>query len=564
MYAELAEVRAQLCEPGQPFEIEEVTVNGVQVKAWRNAAASLREVWLQAGGHGDADYLVYEDERLTYSQAQDRVARIARWMTDNGIAQHDRVAIALRNYPEWMLCYWASVSIGAVVVGINAWWVPEELAYALQDSAPRLLFADGERLQRFAGIKDSMPDMLAVGVRCDDSLGDVARPFSEVLKAEPELPEVTIHPDDDACIFYTSGTTGHPKGAQLTHRGCTNNILSAVYSNLTQQLALAKAGKTADNAAPGGKMNVLLTTPLFHVTANNVIAHTHTLLGNKLVHMYKWDAGEALRLIEREKINMLSGVPVMARELLAHPDYASTDTSSLAALGGGGAAVQPDLVEKIESRSAATAVSAFGMTEVCGLATGIIGAYFNDRPASVGPVLPIFDVRCVDADGRVVGVGETGEVQLKGAQVIKGYINRPDATADTIVHGWLHTGDIGYLDEDGFLYIVDRIKDMVLRGGENIYCAEVESVLFKHEDIAEVAVFSVPDDTLGEEVGAAIYPRDGARLDASALRAYCREHLAAYKIPRYLWVLDNPLPRNASGKFLKRSLQDTLNPEAAA
>ena len=561
MYAELAEVRAQLCAEGQPFEIEEVTVNGLQLKAWRNAAGSLREIWQQAGGHGDADYLVYEGERFTYTQAQEITARIACWMTENGIQQHDRVAIAMRNYPEWMLSYWACVSIGAVAVGVNAWWVPEELAYALNDAAPRLLIADAERLQRYAQVKDEVPAMQVVAVRCDEPLPDFAVPYSEVLKAAAELPEVSIHPDDDACIFYTSGTTGHPKGAQLTHRGCTNNIMSTLYSNLTQQLALAKA-KNSDSA-PSGKMNVLLTTPLFHVTANNVIAQTNTLLGNKLVHMYKWDAGEALKLVEREKISMLSGVPVMARELLAHPDYASTDTSSLLSLGGGGAAVQPDLVEKIEAGGAAKAVSAFGMTEVCGLATGIIGDFFRDRPASVGPVLPIFDVRCVDPSGKALATGEAGEIQLKGAQVIKGYINRPEATAETIVDGWLHTGDIGYLDADGFLYIVDRIKDMVLRGGENIYCAEVEAVLFRHPDIAEVAVFSVPDEVLGEEVGAAIFPRDGASVEANALREYCREHLAAYKVPRYIWTLEEPLPRNASGKFLKRNLQDTLDPQSA-
>src|SRR6056297_207764 len=561
MYAELAEVRAQLCAEGQPFEIEQVSVNGVSVKAWRNAAASLREIWQQAGGHGDADYLVYEDERITYAQAQDITARIARWMADNGIQQGDRVAIAMRNYPEWLLCYWACVSIGAVVVGVNAWWVPEELAYALKDAAPRLMFADAERLERYTAVKAEVPAMQVVAVRCDASTQDSAVPFSEVLKAPPELPDVSIHPDDDACIFYTSGTTGHPKGAQLTHRGCTNNILSAIYSNLTQQLALAKAA--GSEGTPGTRMCVLLTTPLFHVTANNVIAHTATLLGNKLVHMYRWDAGKALKLIEREKITSLSGVPVMARELLAHPDYEKTDTSSLTSLGGGGAAVQPDLVEKIASGSSATAVSAFGMTEVCGLATGIVGKFFADRPDSVGPVLPVFDVRCMDATGNEVAAGELGEIQLKGAQVIKGYINRPEATAETIVDGWLRTGDIGYLDGDGFLYIVDRIKDMVLRGGENVYCAEVEAALFKHPDVAEVAVFAVPDDKLGEEVGAALFPREGATINADALRAYCREHLAAYKIPRYMWILDEPLPRNASGKFLKRSLRDTLQLEAA-
>jgi long-chain acyl-CoA synthetase len=279
--------------------------------------------------------------------------------------------------------------------------------------------------------------------------------------------------------------------------------------------------------------------------------------------MYKWDAGKALKLVASEKITALSGVPVMAREILSHPDFDSTDTSSLKSLGGGGAPVQPDLVEKIGSKSTAAPAQGFGMTETCGLATGALGPFLLDRPGSVGPVIPVFEVRIVDNEGQDLPEGERGEVLLKSAQIIKGYLNRPDATAETIVDGWLHTGDIGYLDGDGFLYIVDRAKDMVLRGGENIASGEVETILFQHPDVAEAAVFSVPDDALGEEVGAAIYRAKGAAVTGKELRDFSREHLSAYKIPRYIWMLDAPLPRNASGKFLKKDLQATLQPEQA-
>lgn len=559
MYSELAQVRAELTGPGAPFEIEEVEVGGIAVKAWKGAAPSLRDVWLQTAGHGDNDYLVYEDERWTYAEAHEEVARIANWLAAQGVGRHDRVAIAMRNYPEYMLCYWAILSLGAVVVGVNAWWVPEELAYGLKDSAPKLMICDRERLERYAQVRDELPDMKIAAVRCEE-VPDFAVPWSEVLQAPAEMPDASIDPDDDACIFYTSGTTGHPKGAQLTHRGCTNNIMSAIFSNLSIMLAAGKL-QAAEGAAPPAAPSVsavLLTTPLFHVTANNVIAQTNTMLGNKLVHMYKWDAGEAIKLIERERISSLSGVPVMAREVLSHPDYEKADTSSLAAVGGGGAAVQPDLVDKISGKSAASPVSAFGMTEVCGLATGIGGPYFQDKPESVGPVLPTLDVKCVDSEGNTLPAGERGEVLLKGAQVIKGYLNRPDATAETIVDGWLHTGDIGYLDEDGFLFIVDRIKDMVLRGGENIYCAEVEAVLFKYPGVTEAVVFGVPDELMGEEVGAAIYSEAGD-IDVDALRSYCREHLAAYKVPRFVWLVQEPLPRNASGKFLKKELRTSLD-----
>jgi len=562
MYAELARVRAELCAEGQLFEVEEIDVRGVRVRAWKHAAPSLRDFWLQTAGHGDATYLVYEDERWTYAEAHDMVSRVARWLADNGVQPGDRVAIAMRNYPEWMLCYWAIVSAGAVAVGVNAWWVPEELAYGLNDCAPTVIFCDRERLQRFAEIRDEVPPMQVVGVRCDDTLPEYALPWSAVLETPAEMPEAAIDPDDDACIFYTSGTTGRPKGAELTHRGCTNNILTSLFSNLSQLQALAAAAGKEMNG--GGTQSVLLTTPLFHVTANNVIAQTNTLLGGKLVFMYKWNAGEALKLVERERITALSGVPVMSREILSHPDFDSTDTSSLRSLGGGGAPVQPDLVKKIDSKAKVAPAQGYGMTETCGLATGAIGPFLLERPGSCGPAAPIFELRIVNEAGEDVPEGERGEVLMRSAQIIKGYLNRPDATAETIVDGWLHTGDIGYLDSDGFLYLVDRAKDMVLRGGENIACSEVETVLFHHPAVAEAAVFSVPDEAMGEEVGAAVFPAAGARITPGELREFSREHLAAYKIPRYIWIVDTPLPRNASGKFLKKDLQASLRPDQAA
>ncbi|MCP4842328.1 MAG: acyl--CoA ligase, partial [Halieaceae bacterium] len=390
----------------------------------------------------------------------------------------DRVAIAMRNYPEWLLSYWAIVSVGAVAVGVNAWWVPEELAYGFNDSAPVVLICDRERLQRYKEIRNTCPPMTVVGVRCDDILTEDEVPWSVVLQSAADMPHVDIDTDTDACVFYTSGTTGRPKGAQLTHRGCTNNIMSSLFGNLSQIQALSSMeGK---EFGTGGNQSVLLTTPLFHVTANNVIAHTNSMLGGKLVFMYKWDAGEALKLVEREQITALSGVPVMSRELLSHPDFDSTDTSSLKSLGGGGAPVHPDLVEKIGSKAKVAPAQGFGMTETCGLATGAFGPYLQDRPGSVGPAMPVFEIRIVDTDDQDVPCRERGEVLLRSAQIISGYLNRPEATAETIVNGWLHTGDIGYLDEDDFLYIVDRAKDMVLRGGENIASGEVESVLYRY------------------------------------------------------------------------------------
>ena len=560
MYKELEDTIAAMTAPGQMFEIAEVEVAGLKLKAWANAPGSLRDVWALAAAHGDKDYLVYRDERWTYDQAIDEVNRIANWLSANGVGQHDRVAIAMRNYPEWMLCYWATVCMGAVVVGVNAWWVADELKYGLDDSRPKVLICDRERLESFAEIRDEFADMTVVALRVDD-VPPWARPWSEVLAAEPKMPDVAVAPDDDACIFYTSGTTGFPKGAQLTHRGCTNNLMSLGFVNTAQAAAYAAATGSEPQDSLGGarQMSAIVSTPLFHVTANNCLAQTATVTGGKLVHMYKWDAGEALRIIEEEKVTTFTGVPVMSREMVSHPDFARRDTSSLAALGGGGSAVQPDLVDKIERQGKGARPSqGYGMTEVCGIISASAGDYLVDKPDSAGLVMPIYDVKCVDEAGKTVPLGETGEICVKGAQVIKGYLNRPEATAETIVDGWLHTGDVGYLDEHNFVHIVDRAKDMVLRGGENVYSSEVETAIYKHEAVAECAVFAVPDERLGEEVGAAIFPAQGAQPTAEDIREFCGSRLAAYKIPRYIWILDQPLPRNASGKFLKKGLKDTL------
>lgn len=562
MYKELQETIAEMTAPGQMFGITEVEVGGQPVKAWAMAPNSLRDVWLTTAGHGDADYLVYRDERWTYNRAHEQAARIANWLVASGIGPGDHVAIAMRNFPEWMLSYWAIASIGAVSVGVNAWWVPEELKYGLRDSGTKLLICDTERLARFTEFRDEFPELKVAAVRVDD-VPSWAIPWSEVLAAEAVMPEVSIDPDDDACIFYTSGTTGKPKGAQLTHRGCVNNILSVVFSTMSQSTAQAKAlGKTPPDLLGGSstQMASIIATPLFHVTANNCVAQAATIAGGKLVHMHKWDPGEALRIIEEEKITVFSGVPTMSREIINHPDFATRDTSSLTALAGGGAPVQPDLIGKIDkSARGAQPGQGYGMTETCGIISSSSGFFLSDKPNSAGMMLPIYDVKCIDVEGNAVPTGETGEICIRSAQVIKGYLNRPDATAETIVDGWLHTGDIGYVDDDNFIYLVDRAKDMVLRGGENVYCSEVEVALYKYPDVAECAVFSVPDERLGEEVGAAIYPAPGTSPTVADLREFCKTLLAAYKAPRYIWILDEPLPRNASGKFVKRTLQDKLD-----
>ena len=477
-----------------------------------------------------------------------------------GITPGDRVAIAMRNYPEWMLAYWAITSMGAVVVGMNAWWVTDEMDFALGDSSPKVLIADRERLLRFAELRDSYPQISCIAVRLGDDRPAWAQDWKDVIAQDGALPEVSIDPDEDACIFYTSGTTGRPKGAQLTHRGCVNNVMNVAFINSVQPRALYYAAGE-EPPAPGTETptTALLATPLFHVTANNCVAQGVTIQGGKLVQMYKWDAAEALRLIEDEQVTAFSAVPMMTRELLIHPDFPNRDTSSLKTIGGGGAAMQPDLVGKVPEHMPGTRPNTgYGMTETCGIIAALALEFYLDRPTSVGPVMPTLEAKCIDAEGNALPPGEVGELLVRGAPVIRGYLNRPEATAETIVDGWLHTGDIAYLDEDNFVYIVDRAKDMVLRGGENVYCAEVESAIFKHAAVAECVVFAVPDERLGEEVGAAVYLRPDAEASAEDLRTHCATLLAPYKIPRHVWFMDEPLPRNANGKFVKRALQDSL------
>lgn len=565
MYDTLREVWNEFAGEGSLFEVTEAEVLGNTMRVFKNAPPSLREVWQLSAMHGDRDYLVYDTDRWTYTQAHRDVAAIANWLQGQGIKRGDRVAIAMRNYPEWMLVYWACVSTGVAVVGMNAWWVEDEIKYGLTDSTPKALFCDQERLDRFDHLAAEFPDIKVVGVRIDNSR-DYVIPFADVLATGGELPDVSVQPDDDACIFYTSGTTGFPKGAQLTHRGCVANIMNIGFNGQV----MAEVNKRLHGIEPpdpetAPQMVGLVTTPLFHVTANNCLAHGATFNGGCLVMMYKWDALEALKLIDREKVTNLTGVPVMSRELISHPEFHKYDTSSLMSVGGGGAQLQPDLVGKIDNTvKTARPNTGYGMTETCGIITSISGDYFVDKPDSCGPAVPTLEAKVVDADGNALPAGEVGELWVKGAPVIKGYLNREEATAETITDGWLHTGDVARIDEEGFIFIVDRVKDMVLRGGENIYCAEVEAVIFSHDAVAECSVFGVEDDRLGEEVGAAIVLKDGASLTTDELRAHCAAHMAKHKIPRYIWLMDEPLPRNANGKFLKRELRESLAVSDAA
>lgn len=540
--------------PGGPFEIAEADVLGQRVKAWKNAPPSLRALFAASRARGDATFLVYEDERWSFDEVMRKVDALAAALVHRyGVAPGDRVAIAMRNYPEWVVAFAAITSVGAVSVSLNAWWTTEELEYALRDSGSRVAIADAERVARIAPLLGALA-LRVVAVRSEGELPAGAERLADVVREGEAMPEVEVGPDMDATILYTSGTTGHPKGAVSTHRA----VLSAL---------LAFAARGAINAAMGGGMpaghpyppSFILVVPLFHVTGCVPVMLSCFAAGYRLVMMYKWDPARALELIERERVTQFVGVPTQSWDLLECPDFARRDTSSLVNVGGGGAPAPPELVRRVD-RSFATARPniGYGMTETNAYGPGNSGDDYLRKPTSCGRAVPVLEIRVTDASGGVLGPNEVGEIWFRGPNLIRGYWNRPEATAETIVDGWLRSGDIGRIDEEGFVYVQDRAKDMVLRAGENVYCAEVEAALYEHPDVYEAAVFGVPHPRLGEEVAAAVVPRPGRSLDADGLRSFLSGHLAPFKIPTRIALQVEPLPRNPAGKILKRSLRDAL------
>jgi acyl-CoA synthetase (AMP-forming)/AMP-acid ligase II len=431
------------------------------------------------------------------------------------------------------------------------------------DFGARLVVADRDRAERLVPIAGKH-DLRVIAVDDCTGLDLEAASFSRLTDrfAGAELPDVDVAPDDHATIMYTSGSTGHPKGALSSHRG----ILSALYSWMLLGLAVKTVGaaeQDADQASypPCG----LLTIPLFHCTGSHSAFMLSVVIGRKLVIMHKWDAYEALRLIEQERVTWFNGVPTMSAELQAAAEASERDLSSLAEIMAGGAARPPDQVNKLKGTfRQSTSGIGYGLTETNALGAVNSGAAYEARPGSTGRVVPaVTEIHILDEQGRKLPAGERGEVCIKSPANVLGYWNKPEATAEAFVDGWFHTGDVGYLDEDGFLYIVDRIKDIIIRGGENISCLEVEAAIYTHPAVHEAAVFGLPDQRLGEIVGAAVVLRDGAELTTEELTAHLAEHLAAFKIPAHVWFRGEQLPRIASGKIFKRQLKSEYGEQLA-
>jgi long-chain acyl-CoA synthetase len=552
---------AALTARGAPFELVQQEIRGVPLRCWKNAPKSLRELVQASRSYGEKTYIVYEGERLSYEQSFRLIAVLAqRLVADYGIEKGDRIALAMRNYPEWVIAFWAAVSVGAVVVPLNAWWTGDELAYGLRDSASRLAFADLERAQRIAPhLAQLAVDAVIVARAPTDELGSFRR--FEQLVAEPPvevaLPAVDIDPDDDATIFYTSGTTGQPKGALGTHRNMVTNVTSVAYGRA--RAAMRKGTPLPAAGEPVPDFAMLLSVPLFHVTGSHSVLAYSTGVGGKLVMMYKWSAEQALELIERERVTQFGGVPAMVFQVLESRDLLKRDTSSVLGVSYGGAPAAPELVRRIKQAfPEASPSNGYGLTETSATAAANSGIDYELRPESVGRVLPICDAKVMGDDGRELAAGDVGELWIKGPNVVKGYWNKPEASAETFTDGWLHTGDIVRMDEQGFIYILDRMKDMLIRGGENIYCVEVENVLYQHPAVIDAAVFGIPHRILGEEVGAIVQVAHGASVTPESLRAHAAQRLAAFKVPARIEIRHEPLPRNPAGKILKRRLKAEL------
>jgi long-chain acyl-CoA synthetase len=546
-----AEAVAQATAPGQMFELVPYTVNGVTYKVFKNAPTSLREFYAFGRMHGDKPFLVYENERRTYAETMAEVDAFAAALVEHyGIKKGDRVAVAMRNYPEWVISFLAITSIGAINVSMNAWWTEDEMDYALEDCGATLLIADAQR----AEISRAAAKRLGCRVLVARSDGPVdgADRWQDVLVPGRALPEVTVDPEDDATILYTSGTTGRPKGAVSPHRALVNSLMGFAI-----RIAVEPLLRDPDDAAPAIPENpgTILAIPLFHVTGCVPVMLGCLISGSKLVIMHKWDPEKALELIEREKITSFIGVPTQSIDMLQHPRFAEFDTSSLMSVGGGGSPPPPALMKQIDSDfKGARPGFGYGMTETNALGPGISGEDALAKPTAAGRVPACMEVEIRDpATFDRVPVGDRGEIWFKGPNLIRGYWNKPEATAETIVDGWLRSGDIGHVDEDGFIYVDDRLKDMVLRGGENIYCAEVEAALFEHPAVADVAVVGIPHARLGEQAVAVVNTRSA--VTAEELQQHVRERLAEFKVPEQVVFRAEPLPRTPSGKVLKRELR---------
>jgi long-chain acyl-CoA synthetase len=545
-----AEAISLLTADGQPYETRWAEGPRGRLLVYPNLPATLRELY--SVNATDAEFLVFEAERRTFAHTVQEAAAVAHVLVHRfGVRPGDTVAISMRNYPEWMLAFMAATSVGAIAVGMNSLWQTDEMEYGLRDSGAKVLFADRERAEQWASMTPR-PELAVLVVRADVAPGGAAL-LHELLPpvGSVTMPDVQVTPDDPAVILYTSGSTGRPKGVLSSHRA----VVSALYGWEVDAVQLAHRRSPSAADPPALPSAALLGIPLFHVMGLNGGFLSSFRSQRRVVCMTKWDPAHAAELIERERITSFSAPPAMTGDLVREAQRSARDLSSLRSVGGGGAARPPEQVRQIDRTfpNAGPGIG-WGMTETNAVGTIISGPDYVLHPESAGYAVPGAELRVVGDDGVPLPAGSQGELQVRGSTMFTEYWNRPDATAESFDGDWFRTGDVAYLDDDGLLYIVDRIKDLIIRGGENIGCGHVEAALAAHPHVIEAAVYSVPDERLGEEVGATVFGT--SELDLDDLRGFLLQHLARHEVPRYLFAAEQPLPRTASGKLFKRQVRD--------
>ncbi|GGE14661.1 fatty acid--CoA ligase [Polymorphobacter glacialis] len=561
----IADAHALLTAPGSLLEMETVTIRGLPTRTWKNAPPTLAAVFGAGRTHGDKIFLVHEDERVSFENFSRAALRLAAQFTADGLRKGDRVAIVMRNLPEWPVAFFAASLCGAIVTPLNAWWTGAELEYGLTDSGASILVVDNERLARIAPHLPDLHDLTRIYVArsTEEPQGDPREiPLESIIGtphhwgdlADRPAPDVALVPEDDATLFYTSGTTGKPKGALGTHRNIVSNIMASGFAAARSYLRRGETPPAPDPAAP--QKALLISVPFFHATGCHAMLSPALFGGVKLVMMRKWDVMEAMALIERERITGCGGVPTIAWQIIEHPERGRFDLSSLETVSYGGAPSAPELVRQIKKVfGKAQPGNGWGMTETSATFTSHVGEDYELRPDSCGPACAVCDLKVTDPEGNILPAGEVGELWGFGPNVVKGYWRKPEASAETFVDGWVRTGDLARLDDEGFCFIIDRAKDMLIRGGENIYCVEVENALTEHPAIMDAALVGRPHKTLGEEPYAFVTLKPGTTATEDELRTFVAARLAAFKVPVAITFSNEPLVRNANGKILKTELK---------